>query len=192
MKRLILIRHGESESNVDKLILQTKPNHLIELTEKGRQQALDVGKTLLDPEYWGSGDHLIVSPHIRTIQTAKLIQQTISPCSYKEELRIREVDVGNLLTDDDLARIRRERPIVGRFHYRFPNGESLADVYLRLKQWLAEKPFDDYPDESNIIIVTHAATMNVFQMIWENLPVSQFNDLPKPQNSGMIVYEIEK
>jgi broad specificity phosphatase PhoE len=99
---------------------------------------------------------------------------------------------GILLSSYDLGRLRRKRPIVGRFHYRFPNGESCADVYPRLKQWLSEKPFDDYPDDSNIIMVTHAATMNVFQMIWENLPVSQFNDLPKPKNCGMIIYEIEK
>jgi broad specificity phosphatase PhoE len=97
MKRLILIRHGESESNIDKLILQTKPNHLIELTEKGRQQALDMGKVLLDPKYWGSGDHFIVSPHVRTQQTYEIISKTIQPASYKEELRIREVDVGNLV-----------------------------------------------------------------------------------------------
>ena len=37
-KRIILIRHAESEGNVDETVYQRKPDHRIELTEKGKQQ----------------------------------------------------------------------------------------------------------------------------------------------------------
>lgn len=36
---VILVRHGESEGNVDKKMWWKKPDHTIELTEKGKQQA---------------------------------------------------------------------------------------------------------------------------------------------------------
>ena len=47
-KRIILIRHGESEGNVDRAIYNVKPDYALELTEKGKQQARDVGKKLAD------------------------------------------------------------------------------------------------------------------------------------------------
>lgn len=45
-KRIILIRHGESEANVDKYLFGRVPDYTIELTEKGRQQALEAGRKL--------------------------------------------------------------------------------------------------------------------------------------------------
>lgn len=44
---IILIRHGESESNKDKTINQHTPNHLIPLTENGWNQSRQVGIDLL-------------------------------------------------------------------------------------------------------------------------------------------------
>ena len=38
-KRIILLRHGESEGNVDKTIYTRKPDWKLELTERGKQQA---------------------------------------------------------------------------------------------------------------------------------------------------------
>ena len=45
-KRIILIRHGESEANVDKYLFGRVPDYTIELTEKGREQAKEAGKRL--------------------------------------------------------------------------------------------------------------------------------------------------
>lgn len=45
-KRIILIRHGESEANVDKYMFGRVPDYTIELTEKGREQAEEAGKRL--------------------------------------------------------------------------------------------------------------------------------------------------
>lgn len=44
---IILIRHGESESNKDKTINQHTPNHMIPLTENGWKQSRQVGLDLL-------------------------------------------------------------------------------------------------------------------------------------------------
>ena len=38
-KRIILIRHGESQANVDKYLFGRVPDYTIELTEKGHEQA---------------------------------------------------------------------------------------------------------------------------------------------------------
>lgn len=46
MQRLILIRHGESEGNVDPKIYMTKKDHDVELTEKGRSHSKECGLDL--------------------------------------------------------------------------------------------------------------------------------------------------
>ena len=51
-KRIVLIRHAESEGNVDETMYMRKPDHRIELTEKGKRQAREAGeqlKNLLGP-----------------------------------------------------------------------------------------------------------------------------------------------
>ena len=45
-KRIILIRHGESEANVNRYLFGSVPDYTIELTQKGRQQALEAGHRL--------------------------------------------------------------------------------------------------------------------------------------------------
>ena len=45
-KQIILIRHGQSESNVDKTIYGQKPDYALELTEEGKKQAIMAGKEL--------------------------------------------------------------------------------------------------------------------------------------------------
>jgi broad specificity phosphatase PhoE len=45
-KRIILIRHGESESNIDKTFYSQKPDYTSQLTLKGIEQAEDAGRRL--------------------------------------------------------------------------------------------------------------------------------------------------
>jgi len=47
MIRILLIRHAESEGNVDKSIWCTTPDYLIPLSEKGIKQAQQAGKKKL-------------------------------------------------------------------------------------------------------------------------------------------------
>jgi hypothetical protein len=45
-RRIILMRHGESEGNVDPTIYSRKPDNKVELTENGHLQAKEAGKAL--------------------------------------------------------------------------------------------------------------------------------------------------
>lgn len=46
--KIILIRHGESEGNVDRAVYARKPDYALELSEKGLIQATDAGLYLKD------------------------------------------------------------------------------------------------------------------------------------------------
>ncbi len=197
MKKIILIRHGESTSNVNKEVLRDTPNHLVCLTEKGRRQAKKTGLKLKKELENSFGScrvaDFIISPHLRTRQTFEEIAKIFygenekdwNP--YKEDFRIREIDIGNFIYDYES--IGQDRLKIGKFNYRFPNGESGADLVLRVEQFL-DKNIDKFQEAYPTIIVTHAGTINAFRMLLENLTVSQFDQLPKPENGSILEYHL--
>jgi hypothetical protein len=67
-KRIILIRHAESEGNVDAAKYVSVPDNQMPLTSKGRNQALQAGRNLkemlgTETVFW------FISPYTRTAQT---------------------------------------------------------------------------------------------------------------------------
>lgn len=85
VKRIFLVRHGESLGNVNKDIHRTYADHAIPLSERGREQAVRAGQFLrgyfeemvdtegppyVRPRLW-------VSPYLRTRQTADGIEEGI-------------------------------------------------------------------------------------------------------------------
>jgi broad specificity phosphatase PhoE len=77
------------------------------------------------------------SPFKRTLQTFEEIKKSFNQEELKatEDPRLREQEWGNLQhfqnEPEKLDKVYQERDQVGRFFYRFPTGESGADVYDR-------------------------------------------------------------
>ncbi len=96
--RIILVRHGESQGNVDEDAYAHTPDNRIALTERGRQQANDAGARLAAM----IGDETVSfyhSPFLRTRQTTEHIVQAFSPdriVDIREDARLREQEHGNL------------------------------------------------------------------------------------------------
>lgn len=181
--QLYLVRHGESASNIDKSVLSTVPNHLISLTPKGKIQAMMAGVLLNRIGVFEAP--FIMSPHVRTLQTAERMQTHVNATSFKEDYLIREVDIGNFI--HDFESIRQDRLKIGKFNYRFPNGENMADVVFRVERFLDKLAKTSYEE---VVIVTHAGTINAFRMIIEGLTVAQFDMLPKPENGKIFITSI--
>ena len=169
---IILVRHGESEGNADSTLFRTIPDNLVGLTEKGLEQAAFVGQRIrtvfrkLQP----SRVHLIVSPFERTLQTAATLRKSFEHLIVRTDLesRIREQEFGNLQNEQFQA-FREEQKKVGRFWYRFPTGESGADVYDRVKSWWTESVANvnvrvGFEPVDALVVVTHGLTMRFVLM----------------------------
>lgn len=139
-KRIILVRHGESQGNLDTAAYTTTPDHGIPLTPQGITQARLVGANL---RRIVSGDgscpnwrvYFYVSPYNRTRSTLREIGRSFSKkrvIGVREECRIREQDFGNFQVQERMKVIKETRERFGRFYYRFPEGESAADVFDRV------------------------------------------------------------
>lgn len=192
-ERIILVRHGESEANADHTLYRTKPDNLIVLSEKGCQEAAVAGeriRKILSPK---DQIHMIVSPFKRTMQTAGIIRGAIESQlvrTYIEPL-IREQEFGNM-QGDEFEKFRWEQSTVGRFYYRFPTGESGADVYGRAKQWwdgtllrLNQRP--GYPHCDAAVVVTHGLTMRLLLMQLYGWSPNTFNTVWNARNCEMYV-----
>jgi hypothetical protein len=67
--KLIMIRHGQSEGNVDEILYSTKPDNAMRLTKLGWDTAKMAGKALRDQLGEGETVHFVVSPYVRTVET---------------------------------------------------------------------------------------------------------------------------
>ena len=191
-KRIILIRHGESEGNADRYNYENIPDYALNLTDTGKEQAYEAGKKL--KQIIGSESiNCYSSPYYRTRQTFECIKSSITDnlTTNYEDPRIRELDWGHLRHPDDNESIIRERNKYGIFYYRIKDGESGADVYDRVSTFLETmyRDFrkDDYAE--NTLIVTHGMTLRVFLMRWLHWSVEEFENIRNPDNCQIVIME---
>ncbi|HEX2696894.1 MAG TPA: histidine phosphatase family protein [Anaerolineales bacterium] len=190
--RILLVRHGQSEANVDRKKSETIQDFALNLTEEGVKQADNAGgeiKTIIGEE----SVHVYLSPYFRTRQTYQHIEKSIKPNVVKvfEDPRIREQDWGHLRPFDANEEINNERDNFSTFYYRIPDGESGADVYDRVSTFL-ETLFRDFADPDypqNTLIVTHGMTMRLFLMRWFHWTVEEFENLKNPKNCQIVVMQ---
>lgn len=189
-RRIILIRHGESEANVNKRIYKKKPDFAMNLTEKGHQQARLAGRALKelvkDGNIW-----FYRSPFYRTRQTHEQIVRHFPESKLYEDPRLREQEHTPRVLKGERDDVEKERDDYGHFYYRFEGGESCADVFDRVSDFLStlyrdfEK--DDFPE--NACIISHGMTNRVFLMRMLHMTVEEFEFLRNPKNCGFFVLE---
>ncbi|MCU0308403.1 MAG: histidine phosphatase family protein [Thermoleophilia bacterium] len=181
--RIVLIRHGETEGNVDPTLFERLPDHRHRLTARGLDQAREAGGRLRsligEAPVW-----VYVSPYIRSRQTLEALGLGAQTAFVHEEPRLREQDWGNLQVREAMQRQREERDRFGHFYYRFSGGESGADVYDRVSSFLETMHRDfqrpDYPRVA--LLVTHGLWMRLFCMRWFHWSVDFFETLENPRH----------
>jgi broad specificity phosphatase PhoE len=169
---IILVRHGESECNADHTLWRTKPDNRVILTEKGVQQSQQAGERVqrIFETHKVRRSHLIVSPFQRAIQTSAAMRPYFERSIVRTivQPQIREQELGNV-QGEDFSKFRREQNKIGRFWYRFPTGESGADVYDRVKSWWCESVLTvndrvGYEPVDALVVVSHGLTMRFVLM----------------------------
>ena len=193
-KRIILVRHGESEGNLDKNQYESVPDYALNLTPKGIDQARQAGaeiKNLIGSETL----HVYISPYKRTRQTYQCIKEHVGTNEVKavEDPRLREQDWGHLRSANANEDKVRNRHSYSLFYYRIPDGESGADVYDRVSTFFETLHRDfnkpDFP--RNVLIVTHGMTLRLFLMRWFHWSVEEFENLRNLRNGQVVVIKQE-
>jgi len=193
-KRIILIRHGESQANVDKYLFGSVPDYTIELTDFGREQAREAGKRLKELVQ-DESLYFYVSPFWRARSTFEGVASAFprNRFEYSEEPRLREQEWGYLRCNEDFDKICRERREYGTFYYRIPGGEAGSDVYDRMNDLLGSlyRDFSDKDYPQNCVLVTHGLTIRLFIMRFFHLTVEEFELMIAPKNCSLVILELQ-
>ena len=202
-RRIILVRHAESEGNVDNRAYTYLPDPQVPLTPKGWRQALQAGERIrqVAEKRGGPGSSVgrlffYTSPYLRSKQTYEGVAQAFGPheiAGVQEEVQLREQDFGNFQDAEGKQREKAERLRFGRFFYRFPNGESGADVYDRMTLFEDHLVRDinagRFAGDSSLVLLTHGLAARVFLMRWFHWTVDQFMRVYNPPNAAPLVLE---
>ncbi|TKX21320.1 hypothetical protein C1H76_6394 [Elsinoe australis] len=203
-RMIILIRHAQSEGNLNRDVHQIIPDHRVKLTQEGRKQANEAGYRLREMLRPDDTIRIFTSPYRRTRETTEGLLKSLtestpesgpSPFSRSaikvyEEPRLREQDFGNFQPcSAEMERMWRERADYGHFFYRIPNGESAADAYDRCAGFNESlwRSFGDDDFPSVCILVTHGLMTRVFLMKWYHWTVEYFEDLRNVNHCEFVI-----
>jgi broad specificity phosphatase PhoE len=159
--RLVLVRHGQSYSNVDRRLDTRPPGR--ELTDLGREQARAFARDW--PHEIGMVAHSVA---VRASQTAAEIGGELNLDCHELE-GIHEVQVGELEDRNDDAAIEKFNVVYQRWHegdldLRMPAGESATQVldrYVPVITQLRMRYLDDDAWHGDIIVVSHGAAIRL-------------------------------
>ncbi|HEX2014870.1 MAG TPA: histidine phosphatase family protein [Nitrososphaera sp.] len=152
MPLVILMRHGQAENNVSRILVG---RHIeAHLTEQGRQQVADAAEHLKSIPI----DKVYASPVIRSVETAKILCETLG-MDYEIDERLYEIELGKLVGmnyeevttkyGDLFMRFYTERdPVLEQFGV-----ETFASVKQRIRSFLDE--VIERHEQSNVLTITH-------------------------------------
>jgi len=188
MSYLVLVRHGQSQANLDGLIAGDLDTPL---TEQGRMEARKVASQLVDSRF----DAVFVSPLARATQTAEEIIDTlhlsIRPTIHPD---LRERSWGMLegkYSDNRNADFTPEQQALWQtFDAAPPGGESYADVSRRMVRYFDGQILPQLKEGKNILLVSHNGALKTLRAYLENIPENKVHAL-ELGNAEAKVYRYE-
>ncbi len=194
---IFLIRHGQSISNAGENYIKRIPDHLVPLTEYGKEQARENGKWLLEYCKKNGTDlsraRIWRSPYLRTRQTADEFNKSLGISDIREDITLTEQQYGlfDSIPDEDWERLypneyseyKRQISNHGKFYARLPLGESPFDVAIRVHQFMGTIHRDlEKHGVDTLFVFTHGTTMRTFLMRWFHYSPEWYQEERNPGN----------
>jgi 2,3-bisphosphoglycerate-dependent phosphoglycerate mutase len=207
--RILLVRHGQSRSNLDGSENLRVADHAIELSDQGHEQAKACGAFLrgwFEQNLGTTGSRpkirLWHSPYARTRQTAAHIETACGDwlLDRKEHLLLAEQQFGIFdgLSDDERADrypdfhayYEKCKRFEGKLWPKMPLGESRFEVAQRVHQAFGTfKRDEDKHGIDTIVVVGHGTTNRAFVMMWLHLQYEWMHREPNPANCSVRLIE---
>ena len=158
-RTIYLVRHGETQGNVD----DKAQGHLdVPLTETGRLQAKAVAERLRDIDF----DAVYSSDLQRAVKTAKAITAQRPELQIQTRSQLREYHFGDYedmpwdeVGNADLQFFQRWKNLSTRIDIKFPGGESMRDAWERVGGFLREILSAHQQGNETILIVGHGGSL---------------------------------
>lgn len=172
--------------------------HDTPITSAGKKQAKAMARNLKNEI--ALPDVAFISPSPRTKDTFNAMKEgwpELGGVEIHLDEHIREQEHGLVTLYNDLRAFfalnwdqRELYDVAGEYFYKFPNGENIPDVNLRLGLWLAmlrEKLYG-----KRVLAVSHHRLILAARVLLEDLCPEEFvrlDDVEKPSNCGVTIYK---
>ena len=156
----LLMRHGESDKNVEPRIVTNQPDAPYHLTEKGKKQVCDSAAALKDQV-----DLIVTSPVLRAKETAELVADTLGLAddTILVDERIREIEHG-VYEGKPLEEFYADFPVnLDRFEAKPEGGENWNDIRRRMGEFLYD--LEARYQGKRILIVSHGDPMTLLNAV---------------------------
>lgn len=195
VKELVIVRHGETPyntadragrfltSSLARIHAGGLPDHLVPLSDKGRDQAAEVGRRLATMEQF---DVYFDSGYERSVETLNIILQALpaserAPAKRRSHLDLREREPGYTF-NMTVTEVNRYFPwyqeyeaTFGKFYSKPPGGESIAHVCSRVHMFL--NSLRRARTGKRVLVVTHGRVMLCFRFWIERILPSKAESL---------------
>jgi 2,3-bisphosphoglycerate-dependent phosphoglycerate mutase len=205
--RMFLVRHGQSETNLDKAVNARLPDHRVALSTEGHAQAGEVGAYLAKLLKCAPRVRILASPYVRARQTGAAIERALAAATIRfdrrEATELREIEYGLFdgIADEDLPKTfpreyehyDKHKRFEGEFFAPMPLGESRCNVADRIKgvfgTILRDASADRTDPISDFIIVSHGVTIRCFRMQWMHYSWEWYEQEQNPRNCSVQLIE---
>ncbi len=185
----VLVRHGQSEGNLaNKYAYQGDNRHYTEdfrnrhssqwrLTEQGVEEAKVAGDWIKE-NIGGEFDRYYTSEHIRAMETSYHLN--MSDAVWYSDFFLRERDGGDFESLPPNERKKKyaeamKKKDLDAFYWTPPNGESVANLCIRLK-WMLDTFYRECSDRK-LIGVCYGEVMSGFRVLLERMPQRKFLEI---------------
>ena len=190
LKKIFIVRHAESDEDINPNLNGEVSDSEISITKKGRGQVEEIKKQLILLISNLKGLKIIVSTSNRAQETARLLTEGLicqGEEGYVSEPSIRNLNWGNV-DKTNVKEIEKERYGVGVLYYSFPGGDNTPTYVQNIQHFtdrcLEEGKDDDYPEA--LLIVAHGFSMRVITKCFIGMNDEDFKWLANPHNCFII------
>lgn len=193
-RRIVLVRHGESEEDIDPSI-KSAVDDPAKLTAQGRLQAQAKAEELTPLLLGFSGHVLYHSPSVRVKETSQFFLSKLPPISPDrifEDGRIRNLDWGST-NSDNVREVEAERYKVGVLNFHFPDGDHTPTYVGRIGSFCEEVVSKIIAEESVCaLIFTHGFALRVIAKHFIGISNEDFRYLSNPGNCFTLIIDVEE
>jgi 2,3-bisphosphoglycerate-dependent phosphoglycerate mutase len=189
MPELILLRHGQSQWNLENRFTGWVD---VPLSARGEEEARAAGAKLRGRRI----DKLYISVLLRAIDTARLALEAagIGPVPTERDVALNERmygDLQGLNKDEARQRFGADQVKLWRRSYdvRPPGGESLADTAARVLPYWESHILPDLRAGKNVLVVAHGNSLRALVMHLDGLTREQVLELEIPTGVPLL-YEM--
>lgn len=193
LKHILLIRHAQSQEDVNPNMKCRAQDQRISITSTGKKQVLELASSLRPIISAYERVRLITSGSTRVKHTAQLFERQFPSSVFEISIEqcVRNLDWGNV-DENTIQAVEAERYRVGVLYFQFPGGDNtpafVSEIEAYVERLLREGLDSHAPD--CVVIFTHGFALRLIAKALLKINDDDFRYLANPPNCYVASFKV--